>query len=382
MEIIEAISDTNIGGAGVLLATRLNSDKKMRAKTIVVLPRGSALVERMKKIGVKTVEIDTCADKSFQLSAIPKYVRLIRFYKPHTVNCHGCLSFRIAAFLCGVPVRIYTRHCTFPLKGWQKLKVIKLFVGAVQCILSNGIIAVAEAAKNDLVEMGIPASKIRVIINGVSGMTQLDEKQRAEIRRDLSIASDSTVVGIFARLEEYKGHRDLIEAADILLKCTEKYRFLIVGSGSCEEKLKNMCKEKGIDKYFVFSGFVNDVTKLLNITDINVNCSCGTETSSLSLSEGMSIGIPSIVSDYGGNPYMVEDGVNGFVYPIGDCKRLAALIKRLSEDSYLWKKLSQNAYIRFERELNSKKMTEATYKYYTQLRSVSFGVPSDSFQNS
>ena len=58
MEIIEAISDTNIGGAGVLLLTRLAADRKMREKTLVVLPKNSALTPRLKEISTAVEELE------------------------------------------------------------------------------------------------------------------------------------------------------------------------------------------------------------------------------------------------------------------------------------------------------------------------------------
>ena len=370
MEIIEAISDTNIGGAGVLLVTRLSENRKMGAKTLVVLPKESALADRLRSIGVSVKEIDRCADRSFQLSAIPEYVRIIKKECPHTVNCHGCLSFRIAAFLCRVPVRVYTRHCTFPQKRWQRSHILRQISGLVQCMLSNGIIAVAQAAKNDLVSLGIPEDRICVIVNGVSGLKKLDASQRSNIRKRMSLSDRDVVVGIFARLEEYKGHTDFLEAASILLEKSDIYRFLIVGDGSRREALEKICQEKGIGTEVVFTGFVDDVTEYMNITDINVNCSCGTETSSLALSEGMSIGIPAVVSDFGGNTYMVRNGENGLVFSVNDARLLAELIEKIATDSVLREMLSQNAYKRFVDELNAKKMTEATYNYYTGLRSL------------
>ena len=370
MEIIEAISDTNIGGAGVLLLTRLAEDKKMREKTLVAIPRNSALLPRLTELSVKYAEIDGCADRSFDVAAIFQFIRLIWRERPHTVNCHGCLSCRIAALLCGVPVRIYTRHCTFSPRPWQKNRILRFVAGRLQLLLSNGIIAVADAARNDLSAMGVPISRIRVIINGVSGLYRFDKNKREEIRKSLSVPSDAVVVGIFARLEEYKGHTDLIDAAGILLGRQQNYRFLIVGSGSYEDELKKRCKEKGVLECFIFTGFVSNVSEYMNITDINVNCSHGTETSSLALSEGMSIGLPAVVSDYGGNPYMVRDGENGFIYPVFNAERLAYYIEKIANDSELRKRLSHNAYARFAEELNAKKMTEETYAYYTSLRSV------------
>ena len=382
MEIIEAISDTNIGGAGLLLVTRLKADENMRKKTLVALPAGSALLPRLRQLGVETAEIKGCADRSFDLSAIPEYIKLIRRVRPHIVNCHGCLSCRIAALLCRVPVRVYTRHCCFPQKRWQDFWILRFAAGRLQTLLSNGIIAVAEAAREDLVAMGVPKGRVRVIINGVTGIPLLDENKKAEIRRRLSISDEAVVVSIFARLEEYKGHNDLLYAARKLSDRSDKYRFLIVGNGRYENKLKELCSKLRLDDRVIFIGFTPDVTEYMNITDINVNCSHGTETSSLALSEGMSIGLPSVVSDYGGNIYMVRNGVNGFVYPTYDTEALADLIELIAEAKALRERLSENARLRFEQELNAKKMTEETYNYYTALRSLKSFDPSESFQRS
>ena len=95
----------------------------------------------------------------------------------------------------------------------------------------------------------------------------------------------------------------------------------------------------------------------------------------------MSLGIPCVASNYGGNSYMVQNGVNGFIYPVSDHKRLAELISLISNDTKLYGQLSKNAYQRYERELNAKKMTEATYSYYTQLQSLKALSSSDILQN-
>jgi glycosyltransferase involved in cell wall biosynthesis len=80
----------------------------------------------------------------------------------------------------------------------------------------------------------------------------------------------------------------------------------------------------------------------------------------------MSLGIPAIASDYGGNPYMVRDGVNGFLYPQGNADELARRILRLEDDA-LHRRLSLGAYERFYRELNAKRMTCATEELYVEL---------------
>jgi glycosyltransferase involved in cell wall biosynthesis len=105
----------------------------------------------------------------------------------------------------------------------------------------------------------------------------------------------------------------------------------------------------------------------MNIVDIGINCSTGTETSSLALSEGMSLGVVSVVSDYGGNPYMIEHGVNGLVCPQGDSAKMAGFIELLMDDKELYAQMSRNARARFERELNALSMTRKTNQLYDRL---------------
>ena len=142
---------------------------------------------------------------------------------------------------------------------------------------------------------------------------------------------------------------------------------MIVGKGSQSAELKGLADALGISKNVMFCGFASDVTPYLNCFDVNINCSRGTETSSLALSEGMSIGLPCIASDWGGNPYMVKDGYNGFIFPTDDFLSLAKSIERLASDKELYKRMSKNSYERFCDELTAEKMTQRTEELYSRL---------------
>ncbi len=364
MKIVEAISDTNIGGAGILLLTRLKHCDKRRLSYHVIIPKGSALRERLRELDVTAWEVDTGQDRSFSVSAVPQYVSFLRRIKPTLVNCHGNLSCRVAAWLCGIPCRVYTRHCAYPPPVWQTRFPGKWILGHAQTLLSSHILAVAEAAKENLTQTGVDPSRITVIINGTEPLSLLSEEERRERRIDLGIPEDAIVVGICARLEPCKGHRHFLEAAERLWKRSERYRFLIIGDGSLAKELKTWCFAHQMEHAVIFTGFVGDVAPYFNVMDINVNCSVGTETSSLALSEGMSLGIPAVVSDYGGNPYMVRHEENGLVYPQGRADLLAYSIARLAGDRALYERLSQNAKRRFIEELNAEQMTKSTEAFY------------------
>ena len=365
MKILEVISDTNIGGAGRLLLERLGKSDAYGEEIFVLLPRGSRLAPRVRALRVSVIELDGCRDRSFDIFAISRIQKIISDIAPDVINCHGSMSARIAAYLCGVPVRIYTRHCSYPIPFLLRSFPIKQLLGALNRTLSPHAIAVADIVADDLEAMGYPGDRIRVIINGVSGLRRYSEERRREIRRDLGV-DGHFVVGICARVEKCKDHETFLRAAR-LLSGDERYRFLIVGEGTQLARMQALAAELGIADRVIFTGFCSDVERYFNCFDLNVNCSVGTETSSLALSEGMSIGLPAVASSFGGNPYMVRHGENGFIYKMRDARELADMISQIANDSELYDKMSDAAYRRFATQLNSKKMTEQTMALYREL---------------
>lgn len=365
LRVVEAISDANIGGAGRLLINRIKNTDREKFDIVVVLPRGSMLKSVLLAEGVKVYEINGGKDKSFDIKGFIGMLSVIRKLKPDIVNSHGSLNARFAAKICGVKVKLFTRHCDFPVKRIFKFRIVKRVFGFFNNFLSDGCIAVSESAKNNLQALGVNEEKIVVIINGAYPLRALSDSDREIFKKDKRIPLDFMVISIFARLESYKDHVTFLKAAALLKD--GNYTFLIVGDGSEDKKIKAVAKELSLDDRVVFTGFVNDVTEWMNITDINVNCSVGTETSSLALSEGMSLGIPAVVSDYPGNTYMVKHNVNGLIFPQRDYATLAENIKRLSKDKKIYDRMRFEARSRFESELNAKSMTKATEAYYLKM---------------
>lgn len=368
IRVVEAITDTNIGGAGILLANRLEYFDRSSFEISVALPKGSRLCGRLRAKNVRAYEIDGCYDKSFDLKSLSSYIKLFKEIKPDIVNSHGCLNARIAARLSGVKASVFTRHCDFPVEKKYAMPFVRLAIRIINYLLSDGIIAVSKSAKENLIKMGVDKKKIRIIVNGALPVEKYTDAEKNKIKQALNIPFEvdkACVVGIFARLEAYKDHKTLLRAATCLPP--ERFRILIVGTGSLEKQLTALAKELKLDDIVIFTGFADDIAPLMNITDINVNCSVGTETSSLALSEGMSLGIPSVVSDYPGNLYMVKNRENGLIFRQGDYLSLAKKLNLLASSDVLYSKLSQQSRIRFEKELNARNMTEKTEAYYKEL---------------
>ena len=365
-KIIEVSSDTNIGGAGKCLLALLENFDYSSFEVKVVLPKNSLLKPHIDKLNIPVIEVDGIADKSLDAGAIGELKRIFKAEKPDLVHTHASMSARIAARQAGAKV-IYTRHSVFKPSKKISQGPGKLINGMINNYLADGIIAVAEAAKDNLTDTGVSAKKIRVILNGVDALKETSESQKSQLRERFGMKSGEKVVSIVARLEDIKGHEYFIEAADELIKKGIKARFFIAGTGSYENVLKEKVKAMNLTDNVIFTGFITDVDKLMAITDVQANASYGTEATSLALLEGMSIGIPAVVSDFGGNPGVIKTGRNGIVVPKQNSHALAEGLEKLLTDDELYKKMSAGAREIFNSTFTSKAMTENTENYYKEI---------------
>lgn len=365
-KILEVSSDTNIGGAGKVLLNMLSEYDRSKYEIKVILPKNSLLKPHVEVLGVEIIEIDGIADKSMDLKAVGELTRIIKREKADLVHAHASMSARIAARLAGAKV-IYTRHSVFPPPPSISKGMGKKINGLVNNFLADGIIAVAEAAKENLTATGVDETKITVILNGVKGLENASVEEKLAARKRFGVGEDDKIISIVARLEDIKGHDYFIEAADKLLGEGIKAKFLIAGTGSYEEHLKEKVKQLGREEDIIFTGFIKDVDALMNITYIQCNASYGTEATSLALLEGMSLGIPAVVSDFGGNPGVISDGNNGYLVMKRNTDALAEGIKKLLSDEELYDQMSRKSKEIFNMKFTAVAMTRQTEEYYDKI---------------
>ena len=164
MKVLHVISDSNIGGAGVLLLSLLRNFDSDRVESLVALPKGSALIQRITQAGVPVVELDEGCDR-YSAASVREIKAVIRDCGAELIHANGAICARIAGRACGIAV-LHTRHCCFPPSGIWRLGAVRFLGGILNRMLSDRVIATAEAAAKDLRILGIPSRKIEVIING------------------------------------------------------------------------------------------------------------------------------------------------------------------------------------------------------------------------
>jgi len=332
----------------------------------VVVPKGALLVPEIEKLGVKCIQVTGMSDKSFSVGAIRGFVKLFRELQPDIVHTHAALSARIAAKIAGAKV-VHTRHSAFDQSQKMKEFPRKQINGFVNRTFGDCIISVSPAATANLVDTGTDPRMISLIYNGVKRPPKLAESERNELRASMGFNEDDFVAAIIARLSPEKGHDCLLDTAKLV--ASDGIKFAVAGTGVMEEHIRCRIEEEDITNV-VMLGFLQDVWQLENIMDVQVNASIGAEATSLSLLEGMSLGIPAVVSDSSGNPYVVQDGVSGLVVKAGSASELAHALRQIKDDAELRHMLSSGALSEYEQRFTAERMTQETMNLYRRLMKV------------
>ncbi len=359
INVCHVISDTNFGGAGRVLLHYCRYYDQSQFRLSVIVPKGSMLIPAIKETSVTVLEMDGLYDRAFSVNDVSRLIKLFRRQSFALIHSHGALSARIAAKICHIPV-VYTRHSVFDLPPSHTSFPRKQLQGWLNNHFADGIIAVSPAAKELLAVSGTKPDHIRVIFNGVPPI----EKGSAPFRSRYGFSGQDLVLGIVARLDPVKGHLVLLEA---MTKLPDAIKLLIAGTGSEERSLREYAKQHALSGRVVFCGFVDDVGGLMNSLDLQINASFGTEATSMALLEGFSLGIPAIVSDFGGNPYVVENGVSGLIVPRQNPEALAQAILTLWKDPKLLHRLKEGAGRAYQEYFRVEIMTRQTEKYYREV---------------
>ncbi len=363
IKVLNVSSDSNIGGAGRCILTFLRNYDREKFEVKVVLPRGSALIPYVEKTGTAYIEADGIAETSFSKQGLKSLKEIFKKEKPDLIHSHASFSARLAAKMLRIPI-VYTRHSVFPnpenlTKGFGKWKN-----GFINNHTATRIIAVAQAASDNLTEAGVSAKKITVVPNGVDALEQYSAEKMAKAKQFYDIKEDQFVFAMVARVEDIKGHDYFIDAAKKVLSKHSEAKFFICGTGGYVAHVKEKIKQENLEKDVLYLGHVQDVTSVMNVIDVNVNASFGTEATSLSLLEGMSVGTPIIASDFGGNPELVRPGVNGLLFESKNADQLADCMCRVMEDEVLYKNLSEGAKKLYESEYTASVMTKRIEDVY------------------
>jgi glycosyltransferase involved in cell wall biosynthesis len=219
----------------------------------------------------------------------------------------------------------------------------------------------AEHVKNAMRILGVAPEKITLIYFGVDTRKFGPGEKSEELRAKLGIYDSPTVISL-RNLEPLYDIETLIRSLPLVLKEVPESQFVIAGKGSEEEKLRELAESLGVTDNVKFIGFIqnDELPKYLNTVDVYVSTSLSDAGIAASTAEAMACELPVIVTDVADNKKWVEEGVSGFVVPVGDPKSLAEKIIYLLRNEDVRKKFGKI----------NRRIIEEKNDYYTEMEKM------------
>jgi glycosyltransferase involved in cell wall biosynthesis len=129
---------------------------------------------------------------------------------------------------------------------------------------------------------------------------------------------------------------DIPTALRCFLLIQKKYpqaRMTVAGSGPEKERLEKLRDDLGLASSVIFSGRIDNekLPALYQQADLMLNPSTA-DNMPISVLEALASGVPVVSTAVGGVPFLVEDGVNALLAPVGDAEALAVAALSLLGD--------------------------------------------------
>jgi glycogen(starch) synthase len=191
---------------------------------------------------------------------------------------------------------------------------------------------------------GLDERRVSVIPNGIDP-TDLVPVDDLDALRARFAAPDEKLVLLVGRLVYEKGFQLALEALPPLIERVGGVRFLVAGSGTAEQELRDQATALGLDEHGTFLGWIGDdvLHSLYRIADLTVVPSIY-EPFGLVALEAMASGCPCLVADTGGLREVVpSDETVALRFRSRDPVSLGAMAERLLTDEPLRERLVAEA---------------------------------------
>jgi len=305
--------------------------------------------------------------------ALKKLTQLFRRQLPDIVHTHsgkaGVLG-RLAARRAGVPIIVHTIHgpsfgnfqgalsnWVFRKAEWRAARV------------TNHFVTVADAMTRQYLAAGIgqPGQYTR-IFSGFDLEPYLAAANDAELRAKWGLKPTDLVIGKIARLFKLKGHGDLLDIAEVLIRKNPGIKFLLVGDGKLRNFYQLMVGRRKLQEHFVFARLVppEEIPSLFGIMDIVVHLS-RREGLPRALPQALAAGKPIVAYDCDGASEVCVHNETGLLVPLGDKVRLVSSLHQLANDGKLRNELGLRGKAFVLENFGVEQMVDRIYNLYVKL---------------
>ncbi len=368
MRVLYVVETLEIGGAERVVTDLVSHMPEGVESFVCCLKQSGPMAERLPE-GVKVFELMAPEGNSVKVPL--QLARIIRSQGIDIIHSHNWSTFvesGLAAKIVNNKPIISTIHGMYTEYDDTIVAAIKKNIRRlVERFLARKFVKIctvsSKIAEYTVPHLDVPSEKVCTIINGIQ--TEKKKKQSRALRKELGVELNDVVLCFVGRVAKVKNLKYLLSVMPEIIKSTAGVKLLIIGDGDEREALERYSKQIGLTENVLFCGFQENPMDFLTIADIFVLTSLY-EGVSIALLESMAAGIPSIVTDVGGNKDVVKDSVTGFVVSLNSKKELIDRLKRLINDSELRKSFARASKKRVNDYFNIKNTVEKYHDIYVQ----------------
>ncbi len=241
----------------------------------------------------------------------------------------------------GVPYLVYVNGGDL-LRERRKSQRSSMKRMSARSILGNasGIVAtskwVADLSAEVMIEVGVTnPPRIAALDLGTDPVHFNPSRDTGALRRRWNVG-DAPLFITVARLVPHKGQDMGIRALASLSRDFPQLRYIMVGEGHDEQRLRSLARELGVADKVAFVGPMRDdelpeayATSTIYLGASRVDKEINVEGFGISFLEAGASAIPSVAGDSGGVRSAVRDGETGIVVPPTDADAIADAIRAL-----------------------------------------------------
>ncbi len=356
MNIIHLISGGDVGGAKTHVLSLLAGLNKTENVHLVCFTEGDFAAEA-RQLGIPTTVIE---DNNL-LRTRKRLLAMILHDNYQVIHCHGARANMMGMLLrsrAGIPV-ISTIHSDYRL-DYMGRPLAALTYGNINKLALRQFdawVGVSGGMTKLLISRGFDPQRIYTLYNGVDFSTERHPLPRETFLESIGLqtAADTVVFGIAARISPVKDMTTLVRAFARAVKVCPSIRLAIAGEGEQEAEIRALAEKLCPPQTVCFAGWVSDIDSFYNALDVNLLTSLS-ETFPYALTEGARMRCATIASEVGGVPYLIDDGINGLLFPAQDDAALADCMVRLAQDAPLRRKMGEALYEKTRRDFSLEAM--------------------------
>jgi glycosyltransferase involved in cell wall biosynthesis len=297
------------------------------------------------------------------ISALLQIMRVIREFKPNFIHTHtakaGVLG-RIAGLLAYRDAKLIHTYHGHLLTGYFtpiKTKSI-IFLEIILAKVTFKFVCVGSKVRDDLLAAKIgDLRKYTIISPGI----KIGEIPNRDLTRDyFNINLDAIVIIFLGRITSIKRPDRFCNVILNLVNKDPRIRILIVGSGNLETSMQSRLSQ--INEKVDFLGWRSDVENILACADILLLTSDNEGTPTSVIQAGMA-GVPTVATNVGSLPEVIENGVTGICTEPDEDKLLMAL-ETLVSNPKLRVSMGENARKDMSQRYSISKMIESYQRLY------------------